>query len=258
MEIIEILNTLEAFAPLHLQEHYDNSGLQVGNPHQPVTSVLLAVDITEATVDEAVATGANLIISHHPLIFSGIKKLTGSNYIERTVIKAIRHNIVIYSAHTNMDKAIGGVSYKMAEKLHLQNVRLLHPETETSGLGCIGRLPQPEDALPFITRLKTTFNVPSIRHSQLISRKITTVALCGGSGAEFIPDAIQQQADIYITADIKYHQFFLAENQLIIADIGHFESEQFTKEIFNEQLIGFFPNFAIRVAQSDINPVSQF
>lgn len=258
MEIKEILDKLENFAPLDFQEPYDNSGLQVGNPYQPVTSVLLTVDVTEGTVDEAVTKGANLIISHHPLIFNALKKITGQNYIERTVIKALKHNIVIYSAHTNLDKIIGGVSYKMAEKLLLQNVRILHPENEFCGLGCIGQLPTPENTEIFLARLKTIFNLTAIRHSQLVNRRISKVAVCGGSGAEFISDAIRQHADIYITADIKYHQFFLADNQIIIADIGHYESEQFTKEIFNDQLIGFFPNFAIHVAQSGVNPVCLF
>lgn len=256
--ITQVIEQLEQHIPLNLQEPYDNCGLQVGDPDQPLTSILLTTDITESTIDEAIDLQANLIISHHPLIFSGIKRITGATYIERTIIRALRHGIVLYSAHTNADKIIGGVSYRMAQKLHLHDLRTLQPSSDGTGLGCIGHLSSPMTETDFLTLLKTTFHTPAIRHSRLLGKPIRTVALCGGSGAEFIPTAMHLGADIYITTDIKYHQFFMAENQLIIADIGHFESEQFTKEIFQEQLTDFFPNFAVRMASSDINPVKYY
>lgn len=256
-KISEVIECLETFAPLTYQESFDNSGLQVGNIHQDVTSVLLCTDVTENTICEAISKNANLIISHHPLLFSGLKRISGNNYIERVVIQAISNDIVIYSSHTNMDKCIEGVSYRMAKKLGLQNVCVLHPDTYDSsiGLGCIGTMPEPVEEHIFFENLKSIFNLTFVRHSSLIGKPISTVALCGGSGSGFISDAIRQHADIYITADIKYHDFFLAENNIIIADIGHFESEKYTKDIFYEQLIDFFPNFAVLMAESDKNPV---
>lgn len=256
MLISQIITKLNELYPPQLQEKYDNTGLQVGNPHQPFTAALITTDITENTVAEAIARRANLIISHHPLIFNGIKRLTPDNYIARTIIKAIQHNIVLFSIHTNADKAIGGVSYKMAQKIGLTNTTTLIPETpDGAGLGCIGQLPQPETETHFINRIKQIFGTHTVRHSPLLSRPIATVAMCGGSGAEFIPQAIQRHADIYLTADIKYHNYFQAENQIIIADIGHFESEHLIKEVFCEQLIDFFPNFAFNMAETDTNPV---
>lgn len=161
--------------------------------------------------------------------------------------------------HTNLDKAIGGVSYRMAQKIGLADLRILSVDhsiqSSTAGLGCVGRLDTPEDEKQFLLRLKQIFDIKAIRHSHLLNRKIQTVALCGGSGAEFIDDAISQGADIYLTADIKYHEYFRPDNQIVIADIGHFESEHFTKEIIYEQLIKFFPNFACNMSNADINPV---
>lgn len=256
MKISDIIDRLNQHNPPTLQEPYDNSGIQVGNPNQPLTSILLTTDITEATITEAIQRQANLIISHHPLIFNGLKKITPDTYIGRTITQAIKHDIVLFSIHTNADKIIGGVSHRMAQKLGLQDIRTLCPENDRQqGLGTYGHLPEPTDETTFLTHLKNTFNTTSIRHSPLLGKPIRTVALCGGAGAEFIPIAKQHQADIYITADIKYHQYFQAENQIIIADIGHFESEQYTKEIFYEQLIEIFPTFAINMAQTDINPV---
>lgn len=256
-KISELIHHIETFAPLYLQEDFDNSGLQVGDPGQEFTSALLCVDVTEAVVAEAVLRNANLIISHHPLIFRGIKQISGRNYIERVILQAIRNNIVIYSAHTNIDKCVGGVSFRMAKKIGLQNVSVLHPDgvDGKTGLGCIGILPSPLSETAVLTKLKQEFGLYVVRHSALLGRKVSSIALCGGSGAEFIKDSMRCGADMYVTADIKYHDFFLAEDRIVIADIGHYESEQFTKEIFYEQLIEFFPNFAILMAESDKNPV---
>ena len=252
-DIIDKLN--EIYLP-SLQEPYDNSGIQVGYTNQPLTSALFTTDITEATIDEAIGVGANLVISHHPLIFHGLKHLTNATYIERTIIKAIKHNIVLFSIHTNADKVVGGVSYRMAQKIGLIDTQTLIPETNNNdGLGCIGILPTAEDELNFLNRLKNIFSTRCIRHSSLLNHSIQKVALCGGSGAEFINEVIKQKADIYITADVKYHDFFSAENKIVIADIGHFESEHFTKEVFCEQLIKYFPNFVCLMADTDVNPV---
>ncbi|MDR0829144.1 MAG: Nif3-like dinuclear metal center hexameric protein [Prevotellaceae bacterium] len=254
----EITKILETFAPLGLQEDFDNSGLIFGDENAEIRGALLCIDITESVIDEAVSLGFNLIISHHPLIFSGLKKITGKTYIERCLIKAIENKIAIYAAHTNFDSVSNGVSYRMAEKIGLKNLKILVPKDdfENSGLGVVGELGNALNEKVFLQKIKQIFNVGAIKHSKFLEKNISKVALCGGSGAEFINDAKRCGADIYITADVSYHRFFEAENQLIIADIGHFESEQFTKEIFYEQLIKNFPNFAVKFSREEKNVIS--
>jgi len=362
MNIKEITTLLEKFAPLSLQESYDNAGLIVGNETDEVSGILICLDSTEDIVDEAIEKNCNLIIAHHPIIFSGLKKLNGKNYIERTIIKAIKNNIAIYAAHTNMDNAFNGVSFKMAEKLGLINCRVLlpknnllkkivtfcpidyaeavrnalfangagsignykacsfntegigtfkgnekttpfvgkqgqlhyeneikietiipayylkkainamllaHPYEEvaydvfpienswsTIGSGIIGELSHPAEESSFLEQIKTALKTNCIRHTPLLGKKIQKVALCGGSGSFLLPTAIQKQADIFISADFKYHQFFDTDNQLIIADIGHYESEQFTSELFYEILTKKIPNFAIHLSEKNTNPIN--
>lgn len=258
IKVSQIIEKLEQFAPLSLQESFDNSGLQVGDSSQTVKGVLLCVDVTEAIVNEAIERGANLIISHHPLLFRGLKHITGQTYIERVVMLAIANNIAIYSTHTCMDKCVGGINFRFAKILGLKDIRVLSPDAgnDTVGLGCVGELENPMTENEFIELLKEKFSLKIVKHSALLGKYIKKIAVCGGSGAEFIPDAIKSGADIYVTADIKYHDFFLAEKQIVIADIGHFESECCIKDILKEQLIENFSNFAILTAYSDINPVS--
>lgn len=362
MKLKEIIKTLENFAPIALQEEFDNAGLIVGNENAEIRGALLCVDVVESVIDEAIALDYNLIIAHHPLIFKGLKKISGKNYIEKCIIKAIKNDIAIYAAHTNFDSVINGVSYKMAEKIGLKELKILspkkdalvkivtflpaefaenvqnavynagaghignydccsfssngegtfraldganpflgelhklhtefekriefilpaylidnvivalknaHPYEEPSidvfplknvwenvGLGVVGTLPKSMKELEFLTYLKNIFNVGAIKHSKFLEKNISKVALCGGSGADFINDAKRCGADIYVTADVSYHRFFEAENSLIIADIGHFESEQFTKEIFYEQLIKNFPNFAVKFSKEEKNIVN--
>ena len=233
MRISEAVKEIETFAPLHLQESYDNSGYMCGNPEDEITGILLAIDITEQGIDEAIDKGCNLIVSHHPLIFKGIKNLTPTNYINRCLIKAISNNIAIYAAHTNIDSVSNGVSMTMAKKLNLQNTTALFPKDEQgNGLGLIGELPQSLPTLEFLKITKQLFNCQIVKHSSICKQNIKTVALCGGSGAEFIERAINANADIYITGDIKHHDWFRAEERIVIADIGHYESEQYTKELF--------------------------
>ena len=262
-KIIEVITCIEKMAPLDYQESWDNSGLQVGDPNQDVKAVLLCVDITEATIDEAIAKGVNLIISHHPLIFRGVKKITGKNYIERVIIKAIQNNIVLYSAHTNMDKCVGGVNFRIAEKLGLKSIAVLAEEEniinqEQLGLGCIGKLENPLDEEEVLRLICSNLQVKYVRHTKLLNRKVSKIALCGGAGSEFISLAIAKGADLYITSDVKYHDFFSAENQIVIVDIGHFESEQCIKDVFCEQLSKNFINFAILKADSDQSPVEYY
>ena len=358
----EIVHYLEESFPLSLQESYDNSGLICGRMDQEVQGVLLCLDSLEATVDEAIAKNCQLIIAHHPIIFNGLKKITGNTYVERVIQKCIQHHISLYAIHTNLDNHINGVNGEIANRLGLKNRRILrpmtnqlyklvvfvpknslsaidsalfqigvgsignysechfrtegigtfmpnelanpsigtknireevaefrveylvpkpligialrtlfeaHPYEEVSheiypienqdqrlGAGMIGELPLEMDALSFLKSLKTTFNCQVIRHTEVLSKPIKTVALCGGSGSFLLTDAIRSKADIFITGDFKYHEFFDAESHLIIADIGHFESEQFTPQLLAEKLKEKFTKFAVHLTDLNTNPIN--
>ena len=259
MKIKEITDAIERFAPLHLQESYDNSGVQVGDVNEEVSGVLLCIDITEEVIDEALQKGCNLIISHHPLIFRGIKKIAPTNYISRCIIKAIEHRITLYSSHTNMDKAPQGVSYQTATRLGINVEKMLSPEegNEQYGLGVVGELSEAMDADMYLARVKEIVGIGSIRHTDTAGRKVKRIALCGGAGHEFLPLAKKAKADLYLTADLKYHEFFETEGEIILADFGHFESEQFTKEIFFEIVSKINPTFAdIYLSDSKTNPIN--
>ena len=358
----EIIQFLEKSFPLSLQESYDNCGLICGRMDQEVQGVLLCLDSLEATVDEAIAKNCQLIIAHHPIIFKGLKKITGNSYIERVIEKCIQHGISLYAIHTNLDNHINGVNGEIANRIGLKNRRILrpmtnqlyklvvfvpkeslsnidsalfnigagsignysechfrtegigtfmpnewanpsigtknireevaefrveylvpkpligialrtlfeaHPYEEVSheiypienqdqrlGAGMIGELPVEMDALEFLKSLKTTFNCQVIRHTEILNKPIKTVALCGGSGSFLLTDAIRSKADIFITGDFKYHEFFDAENHLIIADIGHFESEQFTPQLLAEKLKEKFTKFAVHLTDLNTNPIN--
>ncbi len=364
MQLQTVIDHLESFAPLAFQEDFDNCGLLIGHRQQEIDGVLVCLDVTEAVVDEAITTHHNLIISHHPLIFKGLKSLTGCNEVERCVMKAVKNDIAIYAAHTNLDNAPNGVSVRMAQKLGLENVQVLvpksnmllklvtfvptahletlrealfaagaghigeydacsfshggegsfrpgittkpfvgvigevnhepeirlevilpkhkqraivtallqaHPYEEPAfdliplanewsqvGLGVAGDLTESISETRFLSHVKRTFQADSVKHSPLLGRDIRRVALCGGSGADFITHAKAAGADAYVTADVTYHRYFEAENNLLIIDVGHFESEQYTKEIIFEQLIKNFPNFAIRLSTSEQKQVFSF
>ncbi len=362
MNVKSICELIEEVAPLSLQESYDNAGLLVGDSQMEIISVLISIDITEEVLEEAIRKNCNLIVSHHPLIFSGLKRLTGQNEVQRCVAKAIKNDIAIYAAHTNMDNVIQGVSGKMAEKIGLRNIQILQPkqnallklityaptlysqaireaifeagagqignydscsfnadgigsfranekarpfvgkidelhlEPETRievvlpeylktrvleallkvhpyeepaydfislknawnqvGAGVIGDLAIQEDEMEFLQRIKIVFNNPTIRHTGLLGKKISRVALCGGSGSSFLPDALSAYADVYISGDFKYHEFFEAQKRILIADIGHFESEQFTKDIFFDIITKKMPTFAVQISDSKTNPIN--
>jgi dinuclear metal center YbgI/SA1388 family protein len=364
LKIREIIDFIESVAPPALQESYDNAGLIVGNPETEVSSALITIDVTEAVVDEAIEKKSGLIIAHHPIVFSGLKKLTGKNYVERTVIKAIKNDVAIFAAHTNLDAVSGGVNTKICEKLGLKNCRLLQPipghlkklvtfipvesvekvraavfeagaghignydycgynlegtgsfragertnphvgeigqvhyekeirfETifpawlqtkilkalfeahpyeevaydiyslensfEKAGMGMVGELEAPLSEYDFLDLLKKTFSTGCIKHTALISRNVKTVAVCGGAGSFLLNHAISARADFFVTGDFKYHQFFDAENKIVIADVGHYESEQFTKELFYELLTKKFPKFAVRFSEVRTNPIFYF
>lgn len=253
----DIATVIEEFAPKALQESYDNTGLQVGDPEMEVSAALLCLDVTEDLIEEAQRRHCNLIISHHPLLFKGLKQITGSTSAQRIVIKAIKHNIAIYSAHTNLDSVWEGVSHEMAHMLHIADIKVLIPKpgNESAGLGIIGTI-QPVPKIEFLRKVKDTFNVKCLRYSsqspQLVVRR---VAVCGGAGASFIKDAIAAGADIIVTGDVKYHDFTEYGTEIIIADIGHYESELCTAKIFSRILREKFPDFVIYFSEKEANPV---
>ena len=259
MKIKEITSYLEEIAPISYQENYDNCGLIVGDENAVVKMALITLDCTEAIVDEAIEKGCNLVISHHPIIFTGIKKLNGSNYIQRTIIKAIKNNIAIYAIHTNLDNVYNGVSSKIADRLGLKNCKILAPKDKQNnlniGFGMIGELTKSIESKVFLESLKAVMKTNCVRHTPLVKRAIKKVAVCGGSGSSLLSNAKALGADIYISADFKYHEFFDAENDLIIADIGHYESEQFTKDLIYDLLTKNFAKFAVRLSTVNTNPI---
>jgi dinuclear metal center YbgI/SA1388 family protein len=362
MKLKELCSFLESEIPLAFQEGYDNSGLQAGNPEMEIIAALLTVDITEEVINEAIKYNCNLVISHHPLIFGNLKKLTGSTSTERILFTCLKNDIAVYSAHTNLDITHHGVSRKMAEKMGLENVTVLvplekkliklvtyipethldkvrnaifdagagsvgnydhcgftvegtgsfrgneqtnpyigkrgemtyekeirfetvffshlkekiiktlienHPYEEVAydlyslenrnvdaGLGCTGAFSSPLTEDEFLHKVSEVFNAKGIRYSQKSGRKIKKVALCGGSGASFISNAIASESDAYITSDIKYHSYFEAEKKLLLVDTGHFESEKFAVEILKALIIKKFPKFAVRFSETNTNPIN--
>ena len=264
MRIKQITSFLESIAPLSLQEEYDNSGLLIGNEENELSGALLCLDCTEGVLEEAIKKNCNLIIAHHPIIFNGLKKITGKNYVERVVEKAIRNNISIYAIHTNLDNVSAGVNKKICEKLGLTNCKILLPSFPLSkegahgvagdvGAGMIGAISTPSTEISFLNKVKRVMKAGSLRHTALLGKKVSKVAVCGGSGSFLLSEAIRQKADVFVTADFKYHQFFDAENKVLIADIGHYESEQFTKELLRDLLMEKFSIFATRLNKGEKN-----
>lgn len=252
MILQSILDIIESVAPLGQQEEWDNSGLQVGDTGAEIKAALLTTDVTEAVVCEAIDLGCSLIISHHPLIFHGLKHLTGSTPQERCAEMCIRHDIAVYSSHTAMDKVLRGVSGRMAEKIGIKDYRILVPDTENVGLGVIGKLPQPTPVQQFLKQVKEAFGAEQIRYTESGKDIVETVALCGGAGAEFIEEAIRQKADVYISADFKYHDMQAADGRIIAVDMDHWTSEHFTRDIFAELLNGKIKTY---ISQQDKSPI---
>lgn len=364
MKIKEIIHYLESLAPLSSQESYDNSGLITGDVNAEITQALICLDSTEEVVDEAIAAGCNLIIAHHPVVFKGLKSLTGKNYVERVVLKCIKNDIALYAIHTNLDNFRFGVNDEIGRRLGLKDLRILepkkgvlnkisvfvplenreqvaqamfsagagfigdykecsfygegtgtftpveganpyigqlgeaehvlenrlemlvsshqlpavvnamkesHPYEEVAydivalqntnpyeGAGMIGTLAQPMLVTEFLTFVKKQFNCGIIRHTKFVKETIETVAFCGGSGAFLLSSAIRSEADVYLTGDVKYHEFFDAEDKIVVADIGHFESEQYTINLLSAILTKKFPNFALRLTKINTNPINYF
>jgi dinuclear metal center YbgI/SA1388 family protein len=364
MIVKDVVAKLEELAPKSLQESYDNAGLLVGNPNMEITGITVSLDCTEAVIDDAIATNCNFVVSHHPIVFKGLKSLTGKNYVERTVIKAIQNGIALYAIHTNLDNVLAGVNNKIAERLGLENCRILAPKTgllrklvvfcpqkdadkvrdalfaagaghignydkcsfnslgtgtfragnganpvvgeigelrhenevkievilpdysqgkvinamksahpyeevaydlfvlanehQEIGSGLIGNLPKPLTESEFLSLLKHKMNTGCIRHTPFTGKSVSTVALCGGSGSFLLGNALASGADVYVSGDFKYHEFFDAEGRLMIADIGHYESEQFTMHLLHDFLTENFHTFAVRLTEVNTNPLNYF
>jgi dinuclear metal center YbgI/SA1388 family protein len=362
IKIKDVTRYLEEWAPLPYQESYDNSGLLVGDFSAEVKGIMLALDCTEHVVDEAIQNNCNLVVAHHPILFKGVKRLTGGNYVERTLMKAIKHDVAIYAIHTNLDNIHTGVNKKICDKVGLKNLKILSPKSDTLnklvtfvpkekaqevsealynagagqigdykncsfqlqgvgtfmpteqadpyigeqgkqtyvdevrvevifpahkkkqilnglrqahpyeevayymtplyndnqevGSGMVGMLEAPIEPLEFLRGLKSKMNLDVVRYTTLLARKIQKIAVCGGSGSFLLSKAIQAEADVFITADFKYHEFFDADGKIIVADIGHYESEVFTKELLMEVLMKKFHTFAIIFSKTRTNPIS--
>ena len=255
MKLREIITALEELAPLRLQDEWDNSGLQVGFPDTEIRRVLVCLDITEAIVDEAVAKGCNLIVSHHPLLFKALRQVSDATYQQRCVVRALSAGVSIYSAHTSLDNAPGGVNHKMAELIGLQNLRWLSPrEDGEGGAGLVGELPQPEPDAAFLARLKQLFGVQCLRHSAPDGRTIRRVALCGGAGAFLLRDAVHAGADCFLSGEFHYHDYF-ENGGVLLAELGHYQSEQFTQDLLQAFLSTRFPGLEVVKTAFDTNPI---
>ena len=258
MKVKDIIAVIEDFAPLSIQEGWDNSGLCVGSPEDEVSSILLGLDCTEKLVDEAIECGADLIVTHHPLIFSGLKKISPDDPIGAAVIKAVRNGISIYAAHTNADKVIAGVSGAMAARLGLIDVEILEEDGEGTGLGVVGNLPSPLSAEEAIALVKEQFSLKMMKASAPVECLVTRIAMCGGSGGSLIRSAQKAGAQLYISGDISYHNFFTPEGFMIM-DIGHYESEIEIVDILFSLIKKNFPTFAVRITQNiNSNPIYYF
>ena len=264
MKIGEIIEILEKWAPPQYAEEYDNVGLITGDSATETTGILICLDSLEVTIKEAQVRGCNLILAHHPIIFKGLKKINGANYVQRTIIEAIKNDIGIYALHTNLDNIVTGVNKKIADKLYLLNPRILSAKffsssnSEVVGAGIIGEYPVPIKTEEFLKILKKNMDLPVIKHTDLCKEQVSKVAVCGGSGSFLISRAITEKADVFITADLKYHEFFDADSQIILMDIGHFESEKFTVELIEEYLSNYLPPQLIHKTAYKTNPVQYF
>lgn len=256
VRIEEIIAALEEVVPLSWQEDFDNAGLLCGDKMAICSGVFVCFDVCDMAIEMAIKNKCNLIISHHPLVFRGLKKFTGNDNVTKTLLKALKNDIAVYAAHTNLDAAFSiGVNTTLAEKLGLKNVRPLHSDSRNEqgyfGIGGIGELKQETDYKDFLLNVKKSLNVNNIKFVEGEKQKIKTVAFCGGSGSEFVEKAIELNADCYLTGDIKYHQFLDCEGRILLADIGHFESESFIIDQLISLLSEKFCNF-VRLFRSEI------
>ena len=257
MNIREIIDALERFAPLPLQDDYDNSGLQVGTTETEVSGVLLCLDVTRQVVDEAIRNGCNMIVSHHPLLFRPLKKLTDDN-IGSIVIDAVRAGITIYASHTNLDNASKGVNLRIAQILGLTSVKPLDEQPDGNGAGIIGLFKEPMTEQELLALIKDKFGVTCIRHNRELGRLIKRMAVCGGAGAFLADKAVEQGADAFMTGEIGYHRFFGYDGMIKLIETGHFESEQFTVDLIADILKESFPELKVIKTANKTNPINYY
>ena len=253
-----MLSALERFAPLPLQESWDNAGLQVGLTETEVSGALLCLDVNERIVDEAIEKGCNLIVSHHPLLFRGLKTISDLTDVQRTTMRAIQQGIAVVSMHTNMDNANGGVNFRIAQKLGLENVKFFASKMVDgieAGSGVVGEFDEPLAADDFIIAVKKAFGVEYAMCNELLRRPIRRVAICGGAGDFLLDEAVKNQADAFITGEMHYHQYFGYEQKIQICVIGHYQSEQYTAEIFEEIIQKECPGVKTFIADTCTNPI---
>ena len=258
MKIKDVLSALERFAPLPLQESWDNAGLQVGLTETEVSGALLCLDVNERIVDEAIAKGCNLIVSHHPLLFRGLKTISDLTDVQRTVMKVIENHLCVVSMHTNLDNAKGGVNFKIAEKLGLKDVNFFASKCVDgmeAGSGVVGMLEQPMAADDFVLLVKKAFAVECAMCNELLRRPVQRIAICGGAGDFLLDEAIACGADAFITGEMHYHQYFGYEQRIQICVIGHYQSEQFTSEIFRDIIGAACPEVRTVIAETVTNPI---
>ena len=258
VKIKEVIDALERFAPLPLQEDWDNAGLQIGLTETEASGALLCLDVNEHVVDEAVRKGFNVVVAHHPLLFRGLKQISDADDVQRTVTKAVKNDIAIVAMHTNMDNARGGVNFKIAEKLQLENVDFFARKKVgdiEAGSGVTGFLPSPMPADAFINMVKDTFGVHTALCNQPLQRDISKVAICGGAGDFLLQQAIAEGADAFITGEMHYHVYFGNEQKIQICVIGHYQSEQFTSEIFKSIISEACRELPVYQAETNTNPI---
>ena len=258
MKISLLLEELNQWAPFKNAEDYDNIGLLTGQLKTAVSGVLVALDSTEEVVQEAIDKNCNTIIAFHPIVFKGLKQLNGKTYVEKAIVKAIQNNINIIALHTALDNVAHGVSGRMLQELNAEPLHILDAKSENHGLGMVGQLQTPHSEEDFFQLLKNTFHLKTLRHSKLLAKPVEKIAVLGGSGSFAIELAKKCQVDAYISADFKYHDFFAADDELLLVDIGHYESEQFTKNLIVEFLTEKFTNFVVILSQTKTNPVNYF
>lgn len=255
VKIKEVISTLERFAPLPLQDGYDNAGLQVGLTEAEVSGVLLCLDVTEAVLQDAIDNGCNLVVAHHPLVFRPLRQVSDRSYVERCVRLAVKNDITIYAAHTNLDNALGGVSFEMASRLDMENVKFLQPNERGGGSGVVGELKTIVDSMEFVNHVKRTFGVDCAMCNELLDRPVRKVALCGGAGDFLLTDAVAQGADAFITGEMHYHQYFGFEQKIQIVVIGHYQSEQYTINLLERLITADWPNAKVVRTKHNTNPI---
>ena len=263
-KLAQLCQTLEELAPLSVQESYDNAGLLVGDTNIEVEGVLCTLDVTESVVEEAITKNCNVIVAHHPLIFSGLKKILNSHWDQRALIRAIKHDVAIYACHTNLDNVlIGGVNAVLADMLKLQHTKPIIAKHDDRvsiplGSGMIGSLSRSLRTLEFLDFVKQTLAIPVLKHTTIVHESVSTIAVCGGSGRFLLEEAIAHNADILISSDFKYHDFFEANNQITIVDVGHYESERHTIKLLTDFIKNKFANFAVFSTKINTNPVKYY